>query len=80
MPAQGPQFGLPELGPTLGMLGLFLLAYGVFAQMFPMVSPRLAMVTLELESHHGGSAFDHEEATGDYATEAATRRVVVLST
>ncbi|HEX9582429.1 MAG TPA: NrfD/PsrC family molybdoenzyme membrane anchor subunit [Gemmatimonadales bacterium] len=39
---QGPAFGLPELGVTAGFLGLFLLAYGLFARSFPMISPRLA--------------------------------------
>jgi hypothetical protein len=38
----GPTFGLPEVGVTLGFVGLFLLAYGLFAGTFPMVSPRLA--------------------------------------
>ncbi|HWP37448.1 MAG TPA: NrfD/PsrC family molybdoenzyme membrane anchor subunit [Gemmatimonadales bacterium] len=38
----GPEFGLPEVGVTMGFLGLFLLAYGWFARSFPMVSPRLA--------------------------------------
>ncbi len=37
-----PAFGFPEFGITLGFLGLFLLAYGLFARTFPMVSPRLA--------------------------------------
>lgn len=37
----GPLFGLPEWGITAGFLGLFLLAYGLFARTFPMVSPRL---------------------------------------
>jgi hypothetical protein len=50
--ADGPQFGLAELGPTLGFLGLFLLAYAIFARTFPMVSPRLAMITLERERGH----------------------------
>jgi hypothetical protein len=39
---QGPTFGLPEVGITAGFLGLFLLAYGLFARSFPMISPRLA--------------------------------------
>lgn len=47
----GPQFGLPELGITAGFLGLFLLAYGIFAHTFPMVSPRLVRRALE-RSHH----------------------------
>ena len=39
---EGPAFGVPEFGITAGFLGLFLLAYGLFARAFPMVSPRLA--------------------------------------
>jgi Ni/Fe-hydrogenase subunit HybB-like protein len=46
-----PQAGLPELGVSLGFLGLFLLAYGTFARLFPMVSPRLAEKAFELEHH-----------------------------
>ena len=37
-----PHFGLPEIGITLGFLGLYLLCYGLFARTFPMVSPRHA--------------------------------------
>ncbi|MDZ4861938.1 MAG: hypothetical protein SGJ01_00715 [Gemmatimonadota bacterium] len=48
----GPVFGLAEAGPTVAFLGLFLLCYGLFARTFPMVSPRLAMITLEKESGH----------------------------
>jgi hypothetical protein len=48
----GPVFGLPELGPTLAFLGLFLYCYGRFARTFPMVSPRLAMITLDKEAGH----------------------------
>jgi hypothetical protein len=48
----GPVFGLPELGPLLLFLGAFLLAYGVFARMFPMVSPRLAAIALAKEAGH----------------------------
>ncbi len=46
----GPTFGLPEIGVTAGFLGLFLLAYGLFARTFPMVSPRLA--ERAAEAHH----------------------------
>jgi Ni/Fe-hydrogenase subunit HybB-like protein len=46
----GPSFGLPEIGITAGFLGLFLLAYGLFASTFPMVSPRLA--ERAGEAHH----------------------------
>lgn len=48
----GPVFGMPELGSTIGFLGLFLLCYGYFARTFPMVSPRLAMITLDREQGH----------------------------
>ncbi|HSE28942.1 MAG TPA: hypothetical protein VLA95_12010 [Gemmatimonadales bacterium] len=69
----GPVFGLPELGPTLLFLGLFLLAYGLAARRFPMVSPRLAEGTLQGESHHVEEAteFLHEEGERDYVSEAA---------
>ena len=64
----GPAFGLPEAGPTLLFLGLFLLSYALFARTFPMVSPRLAMVTLDRERGHAvtGGEFDHEEESKDY--------------
>ncbi len=52
----GPVFGLPELGPTLLYLGLFLVCYALFARTFPMVSPRLAMITLGDEAGHGHAA------------------------
>jgi hypothetical protein len=48
----GPVFGLPELGPLLAFPGLFLLCYGLFAKTYPMVSPRLAMITLHKEAAH----------------------------
>jgi hypothetical protein len=65
----GPVFGLPELGPTLLMLGLFLLCYALFARRFPMISPRLAEITLAKETHHldEPQEFEHEEGRGDYA-------------
>lgn len=64
----GPVFGLAELGPTLGMLGLFLFCYAQFARRYPMVSPRLAGVTLALEAEHGhGHEFEHDERESDYA-------------
>ncbi len=64
----GPPAGLPEIGATLAMLGLFLVCYGLFARMFPMVSPRLALTTLQLERAHGhGHEFGHEERPSDYA-------------
>ena len=46
----GPVFGLPELGPILLFGGLFFFCYAVFAKVFPMVSPRLAIITLEKEA------------------------------
>jgi hypothetical protein len=48
----GPVFGLPELGPVLLFLGLFFLCFAWFARTYPMVSPRLAMITLEREQGH----------------------------
>jgi Ni/Fe-hydrogenase subunit HybB-like protein len=66
--ADGPVVGLPEIAPTLGLLGLFLVAYALFARNFPMVSPRLALVTLERERGHGhGHEFEHEDPSQDYA-------------
>jgi hypothetical protein len=64
----GPVFEVPEAGPTLTMLGLYLLAYALFARTFPMVSPRLAEITLDRERGHAISAaeFDHEEGPKDY--------------
>ncbi|HKI94214.1 MAG TPA: NrfD/PsrC family molybdoenzyme membrane anchor subunit [Gemmatimonadales bacterium] len=46
-----PAFGLPEVGITAGFLGLYLLAYGLFARTFPMVSPRLAEKSLHVGHH-----------------------------
>ena len=50
-PGQGPSLGLPELGALAFFAGLFLLAYGWFAGKYPMISPRLAVDTLEREQH-----------------------------
>lgn len=47
----GPEFGVPEIGISLGFLGLFLFAYGLFARTFPMVSPRL-LAKAEATGHH----------------------------
>ena len=59
-----PMFGLPELGPTLAFLGLFLVAYALYARNFPMLSPRLALITLERERGHGhGHEFEHDETS-----------------
>ncbi|HEX9727383.1 MAG TPA: NrfD/PsrC family molybdoenzyme membrane anchor subunit [Gemmatimonadales bacterium] len=46
-----PPLGLPEVGISVGFLGLFLLAYGLFARTFPMVSPRLAERALATIHH-----------------------------
>lgn len=71
----GPVFGIPELGPTLLFLGLFLLCYAVFGRTFPMVSPRLAEITLDRErGHNAATTFDHEEAASDYVQESALER------
>jgi len=63
----GPVVGVPEVGPTLALLGLFLLAYALFARTFPMISPRLAEITLASELAHGQHEFEHEETPADYA-------------
>jgi len=73
--AEGPVFGLPEIGPLLAFLGLFLLAYGLFARTFPMVSPRLAALTLTEERKHGhGEEFFHDEKPKDFAMPAELER------
>jgi hypothetical protein len=48
---EAPRFGPPEIAVSLGFLGLFLLAYGLFARAFPMVSPRLAEKATGLGHH-----------------------------
>ncbi|CAN5895387.1 hypothetical protein BH24GEM1_BH24GEM1_01560 [soil metagenome] len=73
----GPAFGTPEAGPTLMFLGLYLLSYALFARTFPMVSPRLAKITLDRERGHAlvSAEFDHEESSRDYvAPELIERR------
>jgi hypothetical protein len=71
----GPVFGMAELGPLLGFLGCFLLAYGIFARTFPMISPRLATITLLEERKHGhGDEFFHDERPADFAMPAELDR------
>jgi hypothetical protein len=74
----GPVFGLPEAGPTALFLGLFLLAYAYFARLFPMVSPRLAEITLDRERGHTlaeiSGEFEHEEGDEDYVPPGALER------
>jgi hypothetical protein len=73
----GPIFEQPEAGPTLLFLGSYLLAYGLFARTFPMVSPRLAEITLDRERGHAvvAAEFEHEESPRDYvAPELIERR------
>jgi hypothetical protein len=67
-PLPGPVFDVPELGPTLLFLGLYLLGYALFARTFPMVSPRLAEITLDRERGHSvvAAEFEHEESSKDY--------------
>lgn len=50
--AEGPQFGLAEFGPTALFLGLFLICYALFAKAYPMISPRLAVITWNKEHAH----------------------------
>ncbi|HXI21289.1 MAG TPA: hypothetical protein VNH46_09400 [Gemmatimonadales bacterium] len=74
----GPVFGLPELGPTALFLGLFLLLYGLFARTFPMISPRLAEITLDRERGHSlpdvGGSFDHDETDRDFVSPSDLER------
>ncbi len=71
----GPVAGIPEVGPTLMFLGLYLVCYALFARAFPMVSPRLAAITLAVEGAHLHTAgeFDHEEGPGDYVAAERSR-------
>jgi hypothetical protein len=72
-----PVFLTPEWGPTLMMLGLYMVTYALFARTFPMISPRLAEITLDAERGHSveGGEFDHEESPKDYvAPELIDRR------
>jgi hypothetical protein len=72
---EGPAFGVPELGPTLLFAGVYLLVYALFARTFPMVSPRLAEITLLREvGHHDVEIFDHEDTDRDYVHEADLER------
>jgi hypothetical protein len=66
----GPELGVPEVGPTLVFAGLFLLAYAFFGRTFPMISPRLAEITLDHERGHAftASEFEHEEGPRDYVS------------
>jgi hypothetical protein len=72
----GPEFKVPELGPTLAFAGLFLLCYALFARTFPMISPRLAEITLDRERGHAfaSAEFDHEEGPGDYVPDELLER------
>ncbi len=64
---EGPAFSVPELAPTLMFAGFFLLCYAWFGRTFPMLSPRLAEITLNREiGHYGVEIFDHEDTARDY--------------
>ncbi len=64
----GPIVGVPEIGATLLFVGMYLLVYALFARTFPMISPRLAEITLGRERSHAvvGMEYDHEESPKDY--------------
>jgi hypothetical protein len=66
----GPKFAAPEAGPTLLFAGLFLFCYAIFGRTFPMISPRLAEITLDRERGHTMTSleFDHEEGPRDYVS------------
>ena len=66
-PLPGPSFGVADIAPTFLLAGLFLVCYAFFARIFPMVSPRLAEITINRElGHHAVEVFDHEDAEKDY--------------
>jgi len=71
-----PIFGQPELGATLTFLGLFLICYALFGRTFPMLSPRLAEITLDRERGHAvvEAEFAHEEGPGDYVPDELLER------
>ncbi|HEY3219476.1 MAG TPA: hypothetical protein VGJ80_01985 [Gemmatimonadales bacterium] len=46
-----PAIGVPEIGTTLFVGGLFLLSWSWFAGRYPIISPRLAADALEREQH-----------------------------
>jgi hypothetical protein len=72
----GPVIGVPELGPTLLFLGLYLLCYALFGRTFPMLSPRLAEITLGHERSHvlEAAEYEHEEVPKDYVAPALVER------
>src|SRR5690606_20590611 len=74
-PMPGPAFGASEPAPTFLMAGLFLVCYALFARTFPMVSPRLAEITINRElGHHAVEIFDHEDHDEDYLHEPELER------
>ena len=74
-PLPGPAFGVPELAPTFLLAGLFLLSYAIFARTFPMISPRLAELTINREvGHLKVEIFDHEDRDADYLHEPELER------
>jgi hypothetical protein len=74
----GPVVGLPEVGPTLLFIGLYLLVYALYARTFPMISPGLAEITLERERGHASALisaeYEHEESPKDYVSPDAVER------
>ena len=70
-PLPGPIFAGARAGTDArSLLGLFLLIYALFARTFPMLSPRLAEITLNRERGHAITSleFDHEEGARDYVS------------
>ncbi len=72
---EGPVFRWAEVGPTLLFAGLYLFSYALFGRTFPMVSARLAEITLQRElGHHEVEIFDHEDADKDFVHEEDLER------
>lgn len=65
----GPVVGLPEVAPTLAFAGLFLICYALFARRYPMVSPRLAEITVQQELGHHGQEAEAAGHAGDVVPE-----------
>ena len=75
-PLPGPAFGVPDIGPTFLLAGLFLACYALFGRTFPMISPRLAEITITRElGHHAVEVYDHEDQDRDYLHEGDLEKV-----
>ena len=76
--ARAGRSACPRRGRRCSSSGLYLLSYALFARTFPMISPRLAEITLERERGHASALvaaeFDHEESPKDYVSPESIER------